>query len=119
MLALAAALALWVLVAGRQAPEGAVVDGGVIEAAVAVEPAWLNADSSELLIEEFTIVPASLRVAGPADRVSLLRRLQTEPIDLAAVAAGGALEAIVILPDPQLRFVDNPIVHVELKVRRP
>jgi YbbR domain-containing protein len=116
VLALAAALALWVLVAARQAPEEA-AEGNMIEAAVPVEPAWRNAELSEILIEDFTIIPESLRIAGPANRVSLLARLATQPIDVAAIPASGVVEAAVILPDPQLRFVDNPLVRVELKVR--
>lgn len=115
-LALLAALALWVVVSGRQSAEEA-VDAGAVEAVVAVEPIWSDAESSEFLIEEFTVVPASLRIAGPASRVSLLTRLETSPIDVAAVAANGAVEIGAILPDPQLRFVDNPMVRVEVKVR--
>lgn len=116
-LALLAALALWVLVSGRKPPEE-LLEANAVEASVAVEPVWLDAESSEFLIEEFTVVPASLRIAGPAQRMSLLDRLATEPIDVAAIAAGGAAEAAVLLPDPQLRFVDNPLVRVEVKVRR-
>lgn len=89
-----------------------------LEAEAAVEPTWSGAASSDFAIEEFTVVPASLRIAGPASRVGLLERLATEPIDVAAIAASGALEAAVALPDPKLRFVDNPIVRVEVKVRR-
>lgn len=112
-LALLAALALWVLVSAQRPSE----EANAAEAVVGVEPIWLDAESSEFLIEEYTVVPASLRVSGPVDRVNSLRLLQTEPIDVAAIAAAGALEAAVILSDPELRFVDNPTVRVEVKVR--
>lgn len=117
-LALLAALALWVLVSAQQPSEKS-VEAIVVEAAVTIEPTWSGAGSSEAIIEEFTVVPATLKVAGPAHRVSLLDRLATEPIDVAAISAAGVAEAAVILPDPELRFVDNPIVRVEVKVRRP
>jgi YbbR domain-containing protein len=116
-LALLAALALWVLVSLQEAPRER-PEAGLIEAAVGVEPAWSGAESSDYVVEEFAVVPASLRIAGPANRVSVLSRLATEPIDVAAIAAAGTIEAAVILPDPQLRFVDNPLVRVEVKMRR-
>jgi YbbR domain-containing protein len=112
-LALLAALALWVLVSAQMPPETSVV-----EAEVPVEPTWSGAESSDFVIEEFNVVPASLRIAGPANRMGLLDRLATEPIDVAAITTDGAVEAVVLSPDPELRFVDNPLVRVELKVRR-
>jgi hypothetical protein len=89
-----------------------------VEAEVAVDPIWSGAESSEFVIEEFAVVPASLRIAGPASRVSLLDRLETDPIDIAAMTANGTVETAALLPDPKLRFVDNPLVRVEVKVRR-
>jgi len=89
-----------------------------VEAEVAVDPIWSGAESSEFVIEEFAVVPASLTIAGPASRVSLLDRLETDPIDVAGIAADGTVETAALLPDPKLRFVDNPIVRVEVKVRR-
>jgi len=89
-----------------------------VEAEVAVEPAWSGAPSSDLVTGQFAVVPASLRIAGPANRVNLLDRLATEPIDANEITANGAVEAAVILPDPKLRFVDNPIVRVEVKGTR-
>ena len=44
--------------------------------------------------------------------------LRTDPIDVAQLTANTAVETAALLPDPKLRFVDNPIVRVELKVRR-
>lgn len=116
-LALLAALALWLLIPIEETSEQ-LVDPSIVEAQVAVEPTWSGVESSDFVIEEFKVVPASLRIVGPAYRVSLLERLETEPIDLAVVTADGAVEAAVILPDPELRFVDNPRVRVELKVKR-
>jgi len=116
-LALLAALALWVLVSAER-PSEELVEASVVEADVAIVPIWFGAESSDVIVEEFTVVPASLRIAGPANRVSLLKRLETDPIDVAAITANGAVDAAAILPDPKLRFVDNPKVRVEVKVRR-
>ena len=115
-LALLAAAALWILIPIEESQEHPESSG--VEVRVAVEPAWSGVELGDFVIEEFTVDPPSLRIAGPATRVRLLERLATEPIDVAAIAANGALEAAVALPDPQLRFVDNPIVRVEVKVRR-
>ena len=89
-----------------------------VEVQAAVDPTWSGAESSEFVIEEFTVVPASLTIAGPANRVGLLDTLRTDPIDVAQLTANTAVETAALLPDPKLRFVDNPIVRVELKVRR-
>jgi hypothetical protein len=89
-----------------------------VEAEVTVYPTWSGAESSDFVIEEFTVVPAFLRIAGPASRVSLLDRLGTDPIDVAQMTANGTMETAALLLDPKLRFVDNPIVRVEVKVRR-
>lgn len=90
----------------------------VVEAEAAVEPTWSGSESGDFVIEEFTVIPASLKFSGPANRVSLLDRLETDPIDVAGITENGAVETAAILPDPKLRFVDNPIVRVEVKVRR-
>jgi YbbR domain-containing protein len=88
-----------------------------VEAEVAVEPSWSGAESAEFTIEEFAVVPASLRIAGPANRVGLLDRLTTDPIDVGKMTSNGVVEAAARLPDPKLRFVDNPIVRVEVRVK--
>jgi hypothetical protein len=116
-LALAAALALWILVPREDAPQES-FEASVIEADVAVEPAWLGAESSDFIIEEFTVVPAHLRIAGPANLLSGVARLRTDGIPVSALTANNAVEVAVILPDPNLQFVDNPIVRVEVKIRR-
>jgi YbbR domain-containing protein len=116
-LALLAALALWVLISAGDPPQE-IVEAGVAEADVAVEPVWSGAEAGEFVIEEFTVIPAALKIAGPAESVALVQRLATQPIDVSAITANGAVEAAVILPDPKLRFVDNPTVRVEVKVRR-
>ena len=116
VLALVAALALWILVPHEDSPQES-LESSVIEADVAVEPAWLGAESSDLIIDEFTVVPASLRIAGPASIVSSVARLQTEAIAVSAMTATNTAEVAVILPDPSLRFVDNSMVRVEVKMR--
>ncbi len=116
-LALLAALVLWILVPIEESSQES-VEASIVEAEVVVQPTWSGAESSDFVIEEFTVVPASLRIAGPANRMSLLHRLETDPIDVADMAANGVVETAVILPDPKLRFVDNPLVRVEVKVRR-
>lgn len=114
--ALAAALALWILVPREDSPQRS-FDAGIVEADVPVEPAWLDAETSSFIIEEFTVVPASLRIAGPADRVSSVASLRTDAIAVSAMTAENAVEVAVILPDPNLRFVDNAVVRVEVKMR--
>lgn len=116
IVALIAALALWMLVPREDLQQGS-SEASVIEADVEVEPAWLDAESSDFVIEEFTVVPASLRIAGPASSVSSVARLQTEAIAVSAITASHVVEVAVVLPDPNLRFVDNSMVRVEVKMR--
>jgi YbbR domain-containing protein len=116
IVALIAALALWMLVPREDLTRGS-SEASVIEADVEVEPAWLDSESSDFVIEEFTVVPASLRIAGPASSVSSIARLQTEGIAVSAITASNAVEVAVVLPDPNLRFVDDSMVRVEVKMR--
>lgn len=85
---------------------------------VTVEPSWEGVETSGLIVEEYNAYPEMLIVAGPAGRVNLLNTVTTDPIDLSSIPEDGVVETVAFLPDPYLRFIDNPAVRVEVKVRR-
>ena len=64
-----------------------------------------------------TVRPAQLRIAGPATRVSLVESVTTDPIDLSQVSESRSFRTTAQLPDPYLRFLNSPIVTVEVVIQ--
>ena len=64
-----------------------------------------------------TVRPAKLRIAGPETRVSLVESVTTDPIDLSQVSESRSFRTTAQLPDPYLRFLNSPIVTVEVVIQ--
>lgn len=64
-----------------------------------------------------TVTPATLKIAGPATRVSFVEDVTTDPIDLSQVSESRSFETTAQLPDPYLRFPDGPTVTVRVVIQ--
>ncbi len=64
------------------------------------------------------VEPATMRVVGPASRVSQIESVQTDPIDLANVARESTFEVHTYVGDSQVRFASSPTVRVTVAVER-
>ena len=63
------------------------------------------------------VVPARLWVAGPESRMALVHNVATDPIDLASVVGRQTFSSVAYLPDPYLRFEQQPKVSVTVTVQ--
>ena len=61
--------------------------------------------------------PPRLWVAGPERRIALVRNVTTDPIDLATVVGRRTFFSVAYLPDPYLRFEQDPHIEVTVTVQ--
>ena len=63
------------------------------------------------------VVPPRLWVAGPEGRMALVHNVTTDPIDLTTVVGRRTFSSVAYLPDPYLRFEQQPSVEVTVTVQ--
>ena len=85
---------------------------------VPVQPALVGGYQTGYTLGSFSVYPPSLVIVGPESRVSLVDAVTTDPIDISEVIARERFVATAYVPDPYLRFEQNPRVHVEVIMER-
>lgn len=85
---------------------------------VPVQPALVGGYQTGYTLGSFSVYPPSLVIVGPESRVSLVDAVTTDPIDISEVIARERFVATAYVPDPYLRFEQNPRVHVEVVMER-
>ncbi len=63
------------------------------------------------------VAPPRLWVAGPESRMALVHNVMTDPIDLASVVGRRTFSSVAYLPDPYLRFEQQPNIEVTVTVQ--
>lgn len=69
-------------------------------------------------IESFSVVPATLTIAGPQSRVQAVDKAASDPFDLTQVKGDTKQKLSVYISEPQVRFLVVPQVTVSIHVER-
>ena len=85
---------------------------------VAIQPQFVGSYESEYALGSVRLEPRALVVVGPESRVALIDVVSTDPIDLTGVVGGRGFRVTAYLPDPYIRFEQDPSVTVEVQMRK-
>jgi YbbR domain-containing protein len=85
---------------------------------VEVQPQFVGSYEREYALASVQLDPPELVVVGPESRVALVDVVSTDPIDLTDVVGGRSFRVTAYMPDPYLRFAQDPTVTVEVKMRK-
>jgi YbbR domain-containing protein len=85
---------------------------------VEIQPQFVGSYEREYALASVRLDPSRLTVIGPESRISLVDVVSTDPIDLTEVVGGRSFRVTAYLPDPYLRFVGDPTVTVEVRMRK-
>jgi YbbR domain-containing protein len=85
---------------------------------VAIQPQFVGSYEKEYALASVLLDPQRLVVVGPESRVGLLDIVYTDPIDLTEVVGGRSFRVTAYLPDPYLRFEQDPSVTVDVQMRK-
>jgi YbbR domain-containing protein len=85
---------------------------------VAIQPQFVGSYEREYALDSVRVDPQRLVVVGPESRVALLGVVSTDPIDLTEVVGGRSFRVTAYLPDPYIRFDQDPTVNVDVQMRK-
>lgn len=85
---------------------------------VEIQPQFVGTYDREYVLASVQLDPPELTIIGPESRISLVDVVTTDPIDLTDVVGGRSFRVAAYLPDPYLRFAQDPTVTVEVKMRK-
>jgi YbbR domain-containing protein len=85
---------------------------------VAIQPQFVGSYEREYALASVRLDPRTLVVVGPESRIALIDVISTDPIDLSDVVGGRSFRVTAYLPDPYIRFEQDPSVTVEVQMRR-
>lgn len=85
---------------------------------VAIQPQFVGSYEKEYAIAAVTLHPQTLAIIGPESRVTLIDVVLTDPIDLSEVVGGRSFRVAAYLPDPYVRFAQEPVVTVDVQMRK-
>lgn len=85
---------------------------------VEIQPQFVGSYEREYAVASVYLDPPRLTIVGPESRISLVDVVSTDPIDLTDVVGGRSFRVTAYLPDPYLRFAQDPTVSVEVKMRK-
>jgi YbbR domain-containing protein len=85
---------------------------------VEVQPVFVGAYEPGYSVASASVDPPTLVVTGPQQRVNLIDRVTTDPIDISEVIGNRSFRVTAYVPDPYLRFEGNPEVTVEVRMGR-
>ena len=113
LLALAITLALWFFVSGHGSER--LLSGRESEREVVVEPRIEGKPAPTFEVKEVIATPGKIKVQGPADRVSTLDRVQTQPISIEGRRESFDVPQIPIyVSDPKVAPLGAVSVHVTI-----
>lgn len=79
---------------------------------VPVQIQWLGSLAGGRQIAHVELVPPTLEVTGPLSRVSLVRSVSTDPVNLSNMVSGQTVATSPFIAEPQVRFRNFQAVHV-------
>lgn len=85
---------------------------------VAIQPQFVGSYEREYALASVRLDPRELVVVGPESRIALIDVVSTDPIDLTEVVGGRSFRVTAYLPDPYIRFEQDPSVTVEVQMRK-
>lgn len=85
---------------------------------VEIQPQFVGSYEREYALASVHLDPPQLTIVGPESRINLVDVVSTDPIDLTDVVGGRSFRVAAYLPDPYLRFAQDPTVTVEVKMRK-
>lgn len=85
---------------------------------VEIQPQFVGSYEKEYALGSVRLEPRTLMVVGPESRVALIDVVSTDPIDLSGVVGGRSFRVTAYLPDPYLRFEQDPSVTVDVQMRK-
>ncbi len=88
------------------------------EREVTIQPQFVGSYEREYALASVRLDPRTLMVVGPESRVALIDVVSTDPIDLSEVVGGRSFRVTAYLPDPYVRFNQDPSVNVEVQMRK-
>lgn len=104
LLALAITLGLWFLVSGR-----------VVEREVIVEPKIQGKPAASFEIKDVSATPSKIRVHGPADRLSVIDKAETQPISVEGRRESFDVRQVAVrIPNYQTEPLGRVDVHVTI-----
>jgi len=71
-----------------------------------VQPVYINKPSGYRILSQFT--PATVRIRGSQDRVSVINQVKTDPLDLTGITGEKVIHTHLNIGDPQVRLLDVP-----------
>ena len=102
LLALAITLVLWFLVSGR-----------VVEREIPVEPKLQGKPAPAFEVKEISTSPAKIKVQGPADRLNLIDKAETQPISVEGRHESFDVRQVAVhIPN----YSAQPLGHVDVHV---
>jgi YbbR domain-containing protein len=85
---------------------------------VAIQPQFVGSYEKEYALASVRLDPRTLVVVGPESRVALIDVVLTDPIDLSDVVGGRSFRVTAYLPDPYIRFEQDPSVSVDVQMHK-
>jgi len=104
LLALAITLVLWFLVSGR-----------VVQREVIVEPKIQGKPAANFEVKEVLATPSKIKIQGPADRLSVLDKAETQPISVDGRRESfDVRQTSVRIPNYQAEPIGRVDVHITI-----
>jgi YbbR domain-containing protein len=79
----------------------------IVEEMLEVEPDIMGELPEGLGVAKIDVSPSRVRVRGPESKVNKEDKVRTQPIDISTLTKPTEVEAILLLPDPDLRLVTS------------
>lgn len=89
-----------------------------MERDVPVTAPVINSGKNGYIVTQKRVTPASMRIVGPAARVSRIRSVVTDPVDVSSVVSSQEFRVNAYIVDPYVRFENSPQVTVSVVVRK-
>jgi YbbR domain-containing protein len=80
-----------------------------------VSPKYANLPPG-MVVTSVQVFPPSLTVYGPQSHIEKLQQLETDPIDLRSLDAGGEVQSAAFANDPMVHFSSTPSLRVRVQL---
>ncbi len=86
--------------------------------AVPVQPRFATQPQAGYHITSWEVSPATLQIVGPESRVSHMRYVVTDPVDVANAVGTAEFHVNAFVDDSHVRFASSPQVKVKVHIKR-
>ncbi len=83
---------------------------------VEVTPSFVGAPPSGYRVQQHSVNPPEVEIAGPADRIAAIERVETEPVDLSGRTGSFTSSVAVRQGDPLVKIPGNSRVELEVVI---